>query len=266
MPVGVILTIASAGSESSNSCVIQDDEMGIKQGFNSDLIRPVFAIENPKWALTVPSYQVFAGASDTMMHSLERYFNPSEENQLADSWALDLIRSTMEAVKKLKENPKDLSAMGTLMLNSSLSHDGLTSIGKSSIFSVHPLEHALSGYRSSITHGAGVALLYPAWAKYVYHQDLGKFARLAKKVFGLLGANDEETAIMGIRAMKDFFSSIGMPASFGEVGLTLSDVPALVSLATGNGTRVVGRYPQPLEEKDVKTIYESLCKEGGISL
>ena len=266
MPVGVILTIASAGSESSNSCVIQDDEMGIKQGFNSDLIRPVFAIENPKWALTVPSYQVFAGASDTMMHSLERYFNPSEENQIADSWALDLIRSTMEAVKKLKENPKDLSAMGTLMLNSSLSHDGLTSIGKSSIFSVHPLEHALSGYRSSITHGAGVALLYPAWAKYVYHQDLGKFVRLAKKVFGLLGANDEETAIMGIRAMKDFFSSIGMPASFGEVGLTLSDVPALVSLATGNGTRVVGRYPQPLEEKDVKTIYESLCKEGGISL
>ena len=80
------------------------------------------------------------------------------------------------------------------------------------------------------------------------------------------GAGDEETAIMGIRAMKDFFSSIGMPASFGEVGLTLSDVPALVSLATGNGTRVVGRYPQPLEEKDVKTIYESLCKEGGISL
>lgn len=258
LPIGIVLTISSAGSESSNSCVIQDDEKKIKQGFNCDLVRPVFAIENPELTYSVPAYQTFAGVSDIMMHSLERYYNASGPNELADEWALSLILSTMEAAKTLLRNPNDYEARARIMLNSSLTHDGLTSLGKTSVFVVHPLEHALSGYDQKITHGAGVALLYPAWATYVYKKDVGKFAKLTEYLFKEKGATDEETAIMGIRLMKEFFSSLGMPTTFQEVGLGEKDIPALVSIATGNGTRTVGRYPQPLTEQDVEAIYRLL--------
>lgn len=258
LPIGVVLTISSAGSESSNSCVIQDDEKKIKQGFNCDLVRPAFAIENPELTYSVPAYQTFAGVSDIMMHSLERYHNASGPNELADEWALSLILSTMEAAKTLLRNPNDYEARARIMLNSSLTHDGLTSLGKTSVFVVHPLEHALSGYDQKITHGAGVALLYPAWATYVYKKDVAKFAKLTEYLFKEKGATDEETAIMGIRLMKEFFSSLGMPTSFKEVGLGEKDIPALVSIATGNGTRTVGRYPQPLTEQDVEAIYRLL--------
>jgi hypothetical protein len=144
------------------------------------------------------------------------------------------------------------------MLDSSLSHNGLTGIGKKAPFAVHPLEHALSGYRPDITHGAGVALIYPAWANHVFSRDIAKFARLTERVFGKRGADARETAIIGIRLMREFFASIGMPTSFEEVGLTKEDVPNLVSLATGNGTRVIGLTPQPLEQKDVEAIFVSL--------
>lgn len=258
LPVGVILTIASAGSESSNSCVIQDDERQIKQGFNSDVVRPLFAIENPALTLGVPALHVFAGVSDTMMHSLERYFCASDENELADNLALDVVKTTMEAGKALLKDPNDKKARASLMLCSSLSHDGFTSIGKKFSTVVHPLEHTLSAYCPSIIHGAGVALIYPAWAKHVFKKDLKKFANLTRKLFSLEGANEEETAIMGIRAMEAFFQSIGMPSSFGEVGLTSLDLAPLVDLATGNGTRLVGRYPQPLDREDVEAIYSRL--------
>lgn len=258
LPVGVILTFASAGAEMSDSCVISDDKSGIKAGFNNDLNRPVFALENPELSYSVPAYQKAAGISDIMMHSLERYFGASSSLQLSDDFALDVIKNTMEAGKRCLENSTDYEAHAALMLDSSLSHNGLTGIGKKAPFAVHPLEHALSGYRPDITHGAGVALIYPAWANHVFSLDIAKFARLTERVFGKRGADARETAIIGIRLMREFFASIGMPTSFEEVGLTKEDVPNLVSLATGNGTRVIGLTPQPLEQKDVEAIFVSL--------
>ncbi len=160
LPVAVILTIASAGSESSNSCVIQDNDTKIKQGFNSDLIRPLFVIEDPLLTYSVPPFQTACGIADMMMHSLERYFNESGPYELSDDWALSLVKKVMEAGKAAYKNPNDYDARAALMLFSSLSHDGLTSIGKKSVFVVHPLEHALSGYKQSITHGAGIAVCY----------------------------------------------------------------------------------------------------------
>lgn len=258
IPVGVILTIASAGSEMSNSCVISDDSTGIKLGFNNDLIRPLFALENPELTFTVSSYQTAVGFSDIMMHSLERYFGESDSLQLADEWALDLIRNTMEAGKRVLDKPDDYEARAALMLNSSLSHNGYTGIGKYSPFVVHPLEHALSGYRPDIPHGEGVALLYPAWASYVCEKAPAKFAYLTRRIFNLEAKTELETAIMGVAAMKDFFHSVGMPTSFQEVGITKNDIPSLVRLASGNGTRVIGLYPQSLDEQDIENIYMSL--------
>ena len=258
LPLGVILTHASAGSELSNSCVIQDDARQIKQGFASDLNRPVFAIENPELTYGVSAYQTAAGGSDIMMHSLERYFDPSDEDQLADEWALALIKNTMNAIKAALANPSDYEARARLMLNSSLSHNGLTGIGKQFGFVVHPIEHALSGYAPSITHGAGVALIFPAWAEHVYRRDIGKFAHLAEVLFNIKDDDLEKMAIIGIASMRQYFASIGMPTRLSEVGLGEKDIPSLAALATGNNTRMIGCCHQSLNMEDVQAILTRL--------
>ena len=258
LPIGVVLTHASAGSEGSNSCVIQDDEIPFKGGINSDLVRPVFAIENPELTYGVSAYQTAAGASDIMMHSLERYFDPSGENQLCDDWALALVKNTMTAVKRVLKDPRDYEGRAALMLNSTLSHNGLTGLGKPFGFVVHPIEHALSGYRPDIVHGAGVALIFPAWAMYVHGRDEAKFARLARTLFNIDEPNDEKASIIGITAMKEFFSSIGMPTTLKEVGLGEDDIPSLASLATGNNTRMIGCCHQSLGKEDVEAILKAL--------
>ena len=254
LPVGVILTHASAGSEMSNSAVIQDDKLQIKMGFNSDFNRPLFAIENPELTYGVSAYQTAAGGSDIMMHSLERYFDPSDENQLADDFALAVVKNTMIAIKKCLQNPNDYEARAALMLNSSLSHNGITGIGKQFGFVVHPIEHALSGYKPDIVHGAGVALIFPAWAEYVRTRDVAKFARLARTLFNENEQNDEKASIIVPARMKEFFSSIGMPTTLKDVGLGAEDIPSLASLATGNNTRLIGCCHQSLGKEDVEKI------------
>ena len=254
LPLGVILTHASAGSELSTSCVLQNDAARIKMGFNSDLNRPLFAVENPELTYGVSAYQTAVGASDIMMHSLERYFDPSDENQLSDDFALALVKNTMVAVKAVLKNPRDYEARAALMLNSSLSHNGLTGIGKPFGFVVHPIEHALSGYKPDVVHGAGVALLFPAWATYTRERNQAKLARMARTLFNVCEQDDEKASIIGIASMKEFFSSIGMPTRLSEVGINESDIPSLASLATGNGTRLIGCCHQSLGMKDVENI------------
>ena len=254
LPVGVILTHASAGSEMSNSCVIQDDETKFKGGINSDLIRPLFVVENPELTYGVSAYQTAVGASDIMMHSLERYFDPSEDNQLCDEWALSLVKNVMVALKRVLKDPKDYEGRAALMLDSSLSHNGLTGIGKPFGFVVHPIEHALSGYKPDIVHGAGVALIFPAWATYTRKRNEAKLARMARVLFNECEPNDEKASIIGIARMKEFFSSIGMPTTLKEVGLGKDDIPPLASLATGNNTRMIGCCHQSLGQEDVEAI------------
>ncbi|MCQ2741891.1 MAG: iron-containing alcohol dehydrogenase [Bacilli bacterium] len=258
LPIGVILTISAAGSEMSNSCVISNDETKIKYGFNSDVIRPLFAIENPELTYSVSKYQTACGIVDIMAHSLERYFNQSEPGLLSDDLALDVIKNVMVNGKKAFDNPNDYEARAAMMLDSSLSHNGLTSLGKNAPFIVHPIEHALSGYKTDIAHGAGIALLYPAWCEYVYKKDVVRFAKMARRLFDIVGTDDEKTAIIGIRSLRKFFNELGMPSSLNDVGLGKEDIDALVSIASGNGTRVIGRYPQSLDKKDVQAIFESL--------
>ena len=259
LPIGVILTIASAGSELSNSCVIQDDETGVKQGFNSDLVRPVFAIENPELTFSTPWNQTAAGIADTMMHSLERYFDPSGPYQLSDDFALDLCRNVMEAGKAVQKDPNDYEARAALMLASSLSHNGLTGLGKPFGFVVHPMEHALSGYKPDVIHGAGVALIFPAWAEYVLDRDEEKFARMGERLFNIVSTSTKEKAIMCVAKTREFFASLGLPTSFSDVGLNKSDIPSLVSLVSGNGTRVIGCCHQSLRAEDIEKIFSSLC-------
>ena len=257
LPVGVILTISASGSELSNSCVIQNDEKQIKRGFNSDLIRPVFAIENPKLTYSVSKIQTAYGIVDIMMHTLERYFNESSENEPADGFAEALLRSVIKAGRKVINNPTDYDSRAVLMLMSSLSHNDLTSIGKGKMLFVHQLEHALSGVYPDVAHAAGLAVLFPAWAKYYVNYDVDKFNSLATNVFGLHKSNKMDNAKAGIAEIEKFFNLLDMPRSLKDLGVLNPDIENLANLVTDYGQRVVAHHKKDMDKEVVKTIFNS---------
>ena len=254
LPVGVILTISASGSELSNSCVIQDDEKQIKRGFNDDLIRPVFAIENPKLSYSVSKVQTAYGVVDIMMHTLERYFNGSSENEPADGFAEALLKSVVKAGKVAYMNPTDYDARAVLMLMSSLSHNDLTSIGKGKMLFVHQLEHAVSGVYPEVAHAAGLAVLFPAWAKYYVNYDVDKFSSLATNVFGIHKMNKIDTAKAGIQEIEKLFASLGMPKSFKDLGIEKPDVELLANIVTNNGEKVISHPKKDMDKEVVKAI------------
>ena len=257
LPIGVILTIAASGSELSNSCVIQDDETQIKRGFNDDLVRPVFAIENPKLTYSVSKVQTAYGIVDIMMHTLERYFNPSSDNEPADGFAEAILRSVVKAARTVVDNPIDYDARAVLMLMSSLSHNGITSIGKGSLLYVHQLEHAVSGMYPHVAHAAGLAVLFPAWAKYYVNIDTDKFNNLASNVFGLHNSNKLDNAKAGINEIEKLFAILDMPKTFKDLGIDNPDIDKLVNLITNNGERVINHPKKDMDKEVLTTIFKS---------
>ena len=257
LPVGVILTIAASGSELSNSCVIQDDELQIKRGFNDDLIRPVFAIENPKLTYSVSKVQTAYGIVDIMMHTLERYFNGSSENEPADGFAEALLKSVIKAAKTVIKNPTDYDARAVLMLMSSLSHNDLTSIGKGKLLFVHQLEHALSGVYPHVAHAAGLAVLFPAWCKYYVNYDVDKFNSLAKNVFGLKKSNKMDNAKAGIQEIEKLFALLDMPKSFKDLDIENPNIDKLVDLVTDGGQKVIPHPKKDMDQEVAHTIFKN---------
>lgn len=257
LPIGVVLTISAAGSELSNSCVIQDDETGMKVGFNSDLVRPVFAIEDPVLTYSVSPEQTAYGVVDILMHTLERYFSPSEEYELADEFALGLIKNVLEVGLLAYRNPDNYLYRSRLMLASSFSHNGLTSLGKSYNMPVHQLEHPLSGKFVNVAHGCGLAVLFPAWCRYYYKYDLDKFTTIGEKIFGIYSGDKEADALATISAFEEYFSSLGMPHRLSELGVKEEDIPDLVSNVTRNGTRTVYHHTKSINDEVAREIYYS---------
>ena len=257
LPVGVILTIAAAGSELSSSCVMQDDALGTKFGFNSDLIRPVFAIENPELTYSLPPEQIAYGVVDILMHTLERYFCKSDKYEIADEFALGLIKNVLEVGRLSFINPTNYDYRASLMLASSLSHNGITSIGKKMIMPVHQLEHALSGKFPNIAHGLGLAILFPAWCKHYYKYDIEKFATLGERVFDIYSGNKLDDAKSTIDAFEEYFASLNLPSKLSEVGVKEEDIEPLVKLVTNNGTRTVPHHTKPINDEVAREIYYS---------
>ncbi len=257
LPVGVILTISAAGSELSNSCVIQDDETGIKVGFNSDLVRPVFAIENPELTYSLPKEQIAYGVVDILMHTLERYFSVSEKYELADEFALGLIKNVLEVGLLAYQNPTNYDYQAALMLASSLSHNGLTSIGKQMGMPVHQLEHPLSGSFPYIAHGLGLAILFPAWCKYYYKYDIDKFTTLGERVFDIYSGDKEQDALATISAFEEYFARMDLPNKLSELGVKKEDIESLVNKVTNNNTRTVYHHTKPINDEVARKIYYS---------
>lgn len=256
LPLGVILTIAASGSEMSTSCVIQDDTTGIKMGFNSELNRPAFVIENPELTFSVDEKQTAYGITDIIMHTLERYLQVSSDNEPADGFAETVIKTTIKAGQKTMQNPNDYESRAVLMLMSSWSHNGLTSIGKPFGMPVHQLEHALSGLYPEVAHGEGLAIIWPAWARYYLPYDVDKFDLLARNVFDSQIENKLENAKKGIELMEEFFISLRIPHKLSELNTKEKiSIDALVDRFSNGGTRVVAHHAKPMDQEVAREIF-----------
>ena len=239
LPVGCILTIAAAGSEMSSSAVITNMDINMKRGFNSDFNRCKFAVMNPELTYSVSKYQTACGIVDIMAHTMERYFIPCESTDITDRIAESILKATISAGATLMENPGDYDARANMMWVSSLSHNDLTGCGRQNALPVHQLEHALSGEYDEIAHGAGLAVLFPAWAKYIYKHDIPRFAQFARRVWDCTQDDDEAAAVCGIEKMSEYFKSIGMPTCLADFGLDESCTDRLSELCTFGRQRVV---------------------------
>ena len=255
LPVGCILTIAAAGSEMSSSAVLTNTELNMKRGFNSEFNRCKFAILNPELTFSVSKYQTACGIVDIMAHTMERYFLPFEETELTDSISEGILKSVVSAGKTVFENPCDYDARATIMWASSLSHNDLTGCGRGNALAVHQLEHALSGEFDSIAHGAGLAVLFPAWARYMYNKKPERFARFARNVWDVDEVDDIKAAILGIEKMEEFFKAIKMPLKLREFGIE-NCAERLAELCTFNRQRTVKSYID-LDFESIKEIFES---------
>ncbi len=240
LPVGTILTISAAGSEMSQSCVISNPNGNYKRGFNSKFNQCLFSICNPELTYSVSKYQTACGIVDILMHTLERYYTTEDGLELTDNMSIGLFKSVIEAGKVAMDNPNDYNARATLMWASSLSHNGLTGVGRDVYMPVHQLEHELSGMYPEVAHGAGLAAIYSSWCRYVYQNRSDKFAKFAYEVMGVEKTEDIfNDALEGINRLELFFKEINMPTSLRELNVKECDLETLAHNFTFGGTRVL---------------------------
>lgn len=257
-PLGVILTISAAGSETSNSCVITRAEDGMKRSYNDNISRPKFAIMNPDLTKTLPDYQTQSGCTDIMMHTMERYFTNGGNMEITDTIAEGLLRTVTTNAQIAHKDPENYDARAEIMWAGSLAHNDLTGCGNDGgDFCSHMLEHEMGGM-FDVTHGAGLAAIWPSWARYVYKDCLPRFKKYAINVMGVANeGTDEEIALKGISAMEDFYHSIDMPINFKELGIAPTD-SQLVEMAN-NCYKACGGpkgSAKKLELEDMLNIYK----------
>ena len=259
LPVGVVLTISAAGSETSNSAVLTNTEIGKKRGLGTDFNRPRFAIMNPELTYTLPKYHIACGIADILMHTLERYFTLVDSNEMTDEIAEALMRVVIKNGVTLLENPSDYQAASEVMWCGSMSHTGLTGLGRPMDFSAHQLGHELSG-RFDVAHGASLTTMWGSWARYCLSVNPKRFARYAKKVWAVEDSlPTDEAANEGIARSEAYFKSIGMPTCFTELGIGVQKDSVIDELAEScvfHGQRKVGTF-KPLDKNDVFKIYQA---------
>ncbi len=229
-PFGVVLTMAAAGSESSNSCVITQASTLTKRGLSSELNRPKFAIMNPELAMTLPPYQIACGATDILAHIMERYFTCEKEVDLTDRLCEGAMQAVIRAARIAVRNPQDYDAQAQLMWGSTIAHNDTVGVGRVSDFGSHQIEHELSALYD-VAHGAGLAVVFPAWMRYQMHKDVMRFAQFAVRVYrcDMDFEHPERTALAGIEAHEAFLKDIGMPITLKELGARTEDIPALAA-------------------------------------
>lgn len=255
-PVGVVLTISAAGSETSMSAVLTNAETGEKRGLSTDFNRPRFTVMNPELTYTVPKYHVACGIVDIMMHTIDRYFTQESSggtgggNEFTDGIASALLRTVIKNGPAALKEPSNYDAVSEIMWCGSVSHNGMTGLGRPMDFSVHQLGHELSG-RFNVAHGASLSTMWGSWARYVLTVNPSRFAQYAKDVW------DANTAEEGINATVTFFKSLEMPTCFSELGIGVQSETVIEEMADScvfHGKRLVGNF-KPLDKTDIANIY-----------
>lgn len=241
LPVGVVLTIPAAGSEGSGNTVITKLEGLHKLGMGSDVLRPKFALMNPELTYTLPPYQTAAGITDMMAHIMERYFSNTPNVEITDRVAEGVLKAIITEAPKVIANPEDYDARANIMWSGTLAHNGVCSGGREEDWATHGLEHELSAVYD-VTHGAGLAVMFPAWMSYALNENPAKLAQFARRVFDIDEKDDRIAAEKGISALKEFLSSIGMPISMKELGIDNPDIELLAKKVTDNKGDVFGNY------------------------
>ena len=254
-PHGVILTIAAAGSEGSNSCVITKEAGRLKRGVNSELNRPAFALLNPELTYGVDAYQTACGATDIMAHVLERYFTNERGVDLTDRLCEAILSAVASAAPVALANPTDYDARAQLMWAGMLAHNNSCGVGREADFASHQIEHELSAMYD-VAHGAGLAVVFPAWMRFQLDHDPSRFAQFAVRVWGceMDFHRPERAALAGIERFEAFLKSIGMPLTFAEIGADPADIPELARKVKKSPAGTTGAF-RPLDEKAIEAIY-----------
>lgn len=255
LPVGTILTIAAAGSEGSGDSVITKEEGMLKRGAGGEALRPVFSILNPELTQTLPPYQTAAGAADIMAHVFERYFTNTKEVEITDRLCEAVLLTMIKEVPRVIADPNNYEARANIMWAGMVAHNNLVGVGRDQDWASHGIEHELSALYD-VAHGAGLAVIFPAWMTYVYKHNINRFAQIATRVWGcqMNFENPEVTALEGIDRLKKFLTSIGMPISFKELGAKEEDIPAMVEKIGLGEDGTMGGFVK-LNSKDVEQIY-----------
>jgi len=257
LPVATVLTIAAAGSEGSPDSVITKEEGMLKRGASGDAIRPVFSILNPALTQTLPPFQTAAGITDIMAHLFERYFTNTEDVEVTDRMIEGLLLTMVHEAPKVIADPNNYQARANIMWAGMVAHNNCCGVGREQDWASHALEHELSALYDC-AHGAGLAVVFPAWMEYNMKHNVMRFAQLANRVWGcsMDFQNPEITAKAGITAFRNFMQSIGMPQTLAELGGKEEDIPYLAHTASyGNGNDgTLGSFVT-LNEKDMESIY-----------
>lgn len=259
LPIGTVLTIAAAGSEGSGGSVITKEEGMLKRDAGSDLIRPKFSVLNPVLTETLPAYQTACGATDIMAHVFERYFTNTKEVEITDRLCEGVLLTMIKETPRVIVDPHNYEARANIMWAGTVAHNDIVGVGRSHDWNSHGIEHELSGLYDC-AHGAGLAVIMPAWMEYVYKHDVMRFAQMAVRVWGceMNFECPEETALQGIRAFRTFLHEIGMPINFEELGAREEDIPVLVE-KHGVGDGRTGGFV-PLSADDITAIFRLAAK------
>jgi len=259
LPLGTVLTIAAAGSEGSGASVVTKEEGMLKRDVGSDLLRAKFSVLNPELTQTLPAYQTACGATDIMAHVFERYFTNTPEVEVTDRLCEALLLTMIKETPRVIADPNNYEARANIMWAGTVAHNDIVGVGRSQDWNSHGIEHELSGLYDC-AHGAGLAVIMPAWMEFVYKHNVMRFAQMAVRVFGceMNFENPEETALKGIAAFRKFLHEIGMPINFAELGAKEEDIPVLVE-KFGLGDGKTGGFVS-LSSEDIANIYRIAVK------
>lgn len=251
LPVGTVLTIAAAGSEGSANSIINLEPEGLKRGATGDALRPKFSVLNPEFTFSLSPYQTACGLTDIFAHVVERYFTPTRDVEITDALCEAVMRTVVCEGAKVMADPRDYEARANVMWAGTVAHNNICGVGRAQDWASHGIEHELSALYDC-AHGAGLAVVMPAWMDYVMETDLARFARFAERVFEVAPATPREMAREGVKRYRAWLKSIGMPQTFAELGAHAEDIGKLVETLHLNGN-TLGSF-RPLRDADVAAI------------